>query len=161
MTTGGKESSGAVPRNLSHVAIGVSDMDKSLAFYCGVIGLRVAVDKIEMFERPEARTKRRGCYLRWGDGDDVAFIVLDQTLDPVGNRGVAKPLFAIGIHHFGFWVDDVDLVVARARESGHMVALDPLDSDSGGYGEDAGRTVRVALLKDPDGNIVQVDQRVG
>lgn len=51
-------------RNLSHLAIGVSHMNRSLAFYCDVIGLRLAEDRVETMTRPEFRTHRRGCYLR-------------------------------------------------------------------------------------------------
>ena len=148
------------PRNLSHIAVGVSDMDASLAFYCDVIGLEVAVDHIEDMRHPRFKTYRRGVYLRWSGGDDDAFVVLDQTLGEHGDRGRAKQLFEIGTHHFGFWVDDVDAIVARARVAGHPVLIDPLDSDSGGYGEPPGRPIRVSMLKDPDGNHVQLDQRV-
>lgn len=147
------------PRNLSHIGIGVSDMDASLEFYCGVIGLAVAVDHIEDMKHPEFRTYRRGVYLRWADGDDDAFIVLDQTLGDAGDRGSPKKLFEIGPHHFGFWVDDVDAVVARAKAGGHPVLIEPLTGDSAGYGEPAGRPIRVSMLKDPDGNFVQLDQR--
>jgi catechol 2,3-dioxygenase-like lactoylglutathione lyase family enzyme len=147
------------PRNLSHLAIGVSDMERSLGFYRDVIGLHLAVDKMETMTRPEFRTRRRGCYLRWRDGDDESFIILDQTLEPTEDRGAAKKLFDIGVHHFGFWVDDVDATVARARAAGHDVRLDPIDADSGGYGEAPGRPIRVAMLRDPDGNHVQIDQR--
>ena len=34
----------------SHVAIGVSDMDKALAFYCGVLGLEMSWDHQEKLE---------------------------------------------------------------------------------------------------------------
>ena len=156
----GSEGSPAVPRNISHLAIGVSDMEASLTFYCQVIGLQLAVDKIEVFSLPEFKTERRGCYLRWSGEDDSAFIVLDQTLNSDRPRGGAKPLFDIGVHHFGFWVDDVDAIIARARSSGHTVVMDPVEADSQDYGEEAGRQIRAALLKDPDGNVVQLDQRV-
>jgi catechol 2,3-dioxygenase-like lactoylglutathione lyase family enzyme len=147
------------PRNLSHIAIGVRDMDASLRFYRDVIGLSIAVDHIESMQHPEFRTYRRGVYLRWADGDDEAFIVLDQTLGDAGDRGNAKALFDIGVHHFGFWVDDIDGIAARAESAGHEVMIQPLDADSGGYGEPPGRPVRVSLLRDPDGNVVQLDQR--
>jgi catechol 2,3-dioxygenase-like lactoylglutathione lyase family enzyme len=149
------------PHNLSHLAIGVSDMDASLVFYRDVLGLKLVVDKIEVMTRPEFRTERRGCYLRWAQGDDEAFIVLDQTLDSTKPRGAAKPLFEIGCHHFGFWVEDVDTIVERARAAGQKVHMAPIDTDSGGYGEPAGRPIRVAMLSDPDGNFVQIDQRNG
>jgi catechol 2,3-dioxygenase-like lactoylglutathione lyase family enzyme len=135
-------------------------MDRSLQFYCGVIGLQVSVDHIEDMQHPEFKTYRRGVYLRWAGGDDTAFIVLDQTLNSTAPRGSAKQLFEIGVHHFGFWVDDVAAIVARAEAAGVPVVIAPMQADSGGYGEPPGRAIRVSLLRDPDGNIVQLDQRM-
>lgn len=153
------QTSARPPRNFSHLAIGVRDMDASLKFYCDVVGLSVAVDQTEDMKHPEFKTYRRGVYLRWATGDDDPFIVLDQTLGEGGDTSAPKKLFQIGVHHFGFWVDDVDAIVARARAGGHPVLIDPLDADSGGYGEAPGRPIRVSMLKDPDGNHVQLDQR--
>ena len=147
-------------RNISHVAIGVSDMDKALAFYRDVLGLVVSHDDTEVFgaigDLP-AHT-RRGVYLRWSEGDDEAFIVLDYH-----DRGVApdpKAFYAMGIHHFGFWVDSADDIHARALKAGATVLVPPTESDSLLFGEKPGRTMRTCLLRDPDGNILQFDQRV-
>jgi catechol 2,3-dioxygenase-like lactoylglutathione lyase family enzyme len=149
------------PSNYSHLAIGVSDMDASLCFYRDTIGLDVVKDVIEDFRTMKIPTYRRGVYLRWADGDGEAFLVLDQTLGDYGDRGEAKQLFNIGLHHFGFWVDDTDAITARARDAGYAVVLEPLTGDSKDYGEEGGRAIRTAMLRDPDGNVVQLDQRMG
>ena len=147
-------------RNISHVAIGVSDMDKALPFYRDVLGLVVSHDDTEVFDAVgdlPAHT-RRGVYLRWSEGDDEAFIVLDYH-----DRGQApdpKAFYAMGIHHFGFWVDSADAIHARALKAGATVLVPPTDSDSLLFGEAPGRTMRTCLLRDPDGNILQFDQRV-
>lgn len=65
----------------------------------------------------------------------------------------------LGVHHFGFWVDDVDAVAERARASGAEFFLGPAVADSKEYGEPAGKPMRMLLLRDPDGNVVQFDQR--
>ncbi len=36
----------------------------------------------------------------------------------------------------------------------------PADTDTSTYGEKPGGTIRLLMLRDPDGNIVQLDQRV-
>lgn len=149
------------PSNYSHLAIGVSDMDEALRFYRDTIGLDVAKDVIEDFRAMSIPTYRRGVYLRWADGDGEAFLVLDQTLGEHGDRGEAKPLYAIGLHHFGFWVDDTDAIVERARDAGYALVLEPITGDTKDYGEEGGRAIRTAMLRDPDGNIVQLDQRMG
>ena len=67
-------------RAISHVAVGVRDMDRALRFYRDALGLRVKLDTIEEipgFEGSEAR-KRRAAYLGWSEGRHESFVVLDQ-----------------------------------------------------------------------------------
>ena len=72
----------------------------------------------------------------------------------------AKALYERGIHHFGFWVDNVEDVATRARVADVPFVYGPADTDTATYGEPAGGTIRLLMLRDPDGNIVQLDQRV-
>jgi catechol 2,3-dioxygenase-like lactoylglutathione lyase family enzyme len=146
-------------RAVSHVAIGVTDMDRALRFYRDALGLSVALDAAEDFpgagDIPPAH--RRGVYLRWRDGGAESFIVLDQhQRDDSPNP---RRFYELGIHHYGFWVTDVDEIVARVRMLGEDVMMDPVETDSIAYGEPAGKMIRSALLRDPDGNIIQLDQR--
>ena len=149
------------PRGISHVAIGVREMDRSLAFYTGVVGMTVRFDELEQFgsggDFPGAT--RRGVYLQLADDPDAPFIVLDQQL---GREPWGQPaeFFQVGVHHFGFWVDDVDAVAERARATGTPIFAGPADADSKDYGEPPGSPMRTVLLRDPDGNVVQFDQRV-
>ena len=145
----------------SHIAIGVRDMQKSLDFYRDVLGMHVSLDAEEelpaLGDAPPL--KRRGVYLRWREGPHETFIVLDQQLsrEPFGEPA---GLFQVGVHHFGFWVDDADAIAARAEQAGHPVVVRPVNGDSLAYGEPSGGVVRSAFLRDPDGNVVQLDQRV-
>ncbi len=145
---------------ISHIAVGVTDMDRSLGFYCDVLGLHVSLDTEEElpgFGGSDAQ-KRRACYLRWREGPHETFIVLDQQLsrEPFGSP---PELFQIGTHHWGFWVDDVDGIVERAKGAGVPIVVEPVDADTLAYGEPAGGKCRSAFLRDPDGNVVQLDQR--
>ena len=150
-------------RGVSHVAVGVRDMDRSLAFYRDVIGLKVRFDETEEFGGGSSgrfpTIQRRGVYLEYGAAGDDSFIVLDQQLgrDPFGEPA---QLFQVGIHHFGFWVDDIDAIAERARAGGHEILTGPGDADSKTYGEAPGKVVRSMFLYDPDGNSVQCDQRM-
>jgi catechol 2,3-dioxygenase-like lactoylglutathione lyase family enzyme len=61
-------------RGISHVAIGVSDMERSLRFYRDLLGLTVTLDKEEpvrgserLFADP-AQNRRRAVYLKWAEG---------------------------------------------------------------------------------------------
>lgn len=151
-------------RSISHVAIGVSDMARSLAFYRGVLGLKVMLD--DPNENPGgvysrfgdgSQVGRHGVYLRWEEGPHATTIVLSQDR-PHAGRPVK--LNEVGIHHFSFWVDDLEETVRRAREAGFRIMREPEEFDTITYGEPPGGKVLTTLLKDPDGVVVQLDQRV-
>jgi methylmalonyl-CoA/ethylmalonyl-CoA epimerase len=144
-------------RAISHVAIGVRSMEQSLPFYRDVVGLPVAADQEESFG--DFGGRRHAVYLRWGTGPDASFVVLDEQLERP-QHGEPAELFSIGMHHFGFWVDDVEAVAGRARDGGVELVVEPSIGDTWLYGEPAGGKVKTAFLRDPDGNIVQLDERI-
>lgn len=149
-------------RNVSHIAIGVRDMDRCLPFWTDVVGLHVTLDSVEEIKLRSGVVSRRAVYLRERDGSDEPFIVLDQQLSHP-TEGSPKPLFQVGVHHFGFWVDDIDAIHNRAKAAGVTVTVEPSEpgADSAAYGEPPGRLVRTMFVKDSDGNVIQFDQRVG
>ena len=145
---------------VSHVAVGVRDMERSLAFYRDVLGMHVSLDTEEELPAIDDAPafKRRGVYLRWREGPHESFIVLDQQLsrEPFGEP---PKLFQVGTHHWGFWVNDIDAIVERAEGAGVPIVVRPSNGDTAAYGEAPGGVVRSAFLRDPDGNVVQLDQR--
>jgi catechol 2,3-dioxygenase-like lactoylglutathione lyase family enzyme len=100
-------------RAVSHIAVGVSDIDRSLTFYKDMLGLAVSYDGIEEFPQTGklAPHRRRGVYLRWSEGADESFIVLDQH--DRETRPSPREFFELGIHHFGFWVHNIDGIFTR------------------------------------------------
>ena len=148
-------------RGVSHVAIGVRDMDTVLPFYRDVLGLRVDFDDVEEFGDGKDRpvTRRRAVYLHHTDDPTSSFLVLDQQLtrDPTGTPA---ELFQVGFHHFGLWVDDVDAIVERATEAGCGPTRPPSNADTVAYGEAPGGVIRTVFFRDPEGNVVQCDQRM-
>jgi catechol 2,3-dioxygenase-like lactoylglutathione lyase family enzyme len=148
---------------VSHIAIGVRDMDAALGFYRDVLGLRVTADKVEEFSQGPGQepAKRRAVYLRWVDGPHASFIVLDQQITH-DIQGEPAQLFQMGCHHFAFWVDDLDAMMTRVRDAGVTVIMgggDGPGADTTMYGEPPGGFVRSVFLRDPEGNYVQLDQR--
>jgi catechol 2,3-dioxygenase-like lactoylglutathione lyase family enzyme len=151
-------------RAVSHIAIGVRDMEKSLHFYRDLLGLKVTLDAMEnigglktLFTDPK-KGKRRAVYLRFADGPDTSFIVLSQN--PGESTGEAIKLDQVGIHHFAFWVDDLRERVEKLKASGVTILVPPIESDTIAYGEPPGKKVLTCLFQDPDGIIVQFDQRL-
>ncbi|MEA3216255.1 MAG: hypothetical protein QOJ19_2411 [Acidimicrobiia bacterium] len=147
-------------RAVSHLAVGVRDMDRSLHFYRDLLGLRVDADQPEdVARRSGPPDQRRAVYLRFDEGPHASFLVLDQQLTrPHANDPLR--LFDVGVHHFAFWVDDLEDIVERMRSDGVSVAMEPNVGDTRLYGEAPGGKVLTAFLRDPDGNWVQLDQRV-
>jgi glyoxylase I family protein len=153
-------------RGISHAAIGVSNMDRSLHFYRDLLGLRVMRDNPEentgampaLFHDPQRGLQRRGVYLRWQDGPDAAFLVLSEH--PGAPSGAAIKLDQVGIHHFSFWVEDLQAVYERVRAAGVPILLPPTVGDTEALGEPPGGRILSTLFQDPDGIIVQLDQRL-
>jgi catechol 2,3-dioxygenase-like lactoylglutathione lyase family enzyme len=153
-------------RGISHVAIGVSNMDRSLHFYRDLLGLRVMQDNPEentggmpaLFHDPQRGQKRRGVYLRWQEGPDAAFLVLSEH--PGSPSGAAIKLDQVGIHHFSFWVEDLQAVYEKVQAAGVPILLPPTVGDTGALGEPPGGKMLSTLFQDPDGIIVQLDQRL-
>ncbi len=147
---------------LSHVAVGVSDMERALVFYRDLIGLRVTLDAEEavLAGRDPARNRRRAVYLRTEDGPHAFFVVLDQ---PLGREPFGSPprLLQLGTHHFAFWVEDLRAMYERIVAAGFRTIVPPTEVDAAAYGEPAGSgRVLTTIVKDQDGNPVQLDQRL-
>jgi len=146
----------------SHVAIGVRDMDVALPFWRDVVGLRVSLDTIEEMPQGDGRptAKRRAVYMRWDDDPRSSFVVLDQQLTSE-TAGEPARIFQMGLHHYGFWVDDLDPILARVDDAGVKVLLNgSVGADSVWWGEPPGDTIRSIIVQDPEGGYVQFDQRV-
>jgi len=153
-------------KGISHVAIGVSNMERSLHFYRDLLGLRVLRDDPQentggmpaLFHDPQRGQQRRGVYLRWQDGPDAAFLVLSEH--PGAPSGTAIKLDQVGIHHFSFWVEDLQAAYERVQAAGVPILLPPTVGDTGALGEPPGGKMLSTLFQDPDGIIVQLDQRL-
>ncbi|MDO8431833.1 MAG: VOC family protein [Candidatus Binatus sp.] len=140
-------------KGISHVAIGVSDMERALPFYRDLLGLEVMLDAVENV----GRGKRRAVYMRWGNNS--GFLVLSQTLE---REPSGKPLrlHQVGLHHFAFWVDDLKERAEKLEQAGVRFLVPPYEADAIAYGEKGGGKVLTTLFEDPDGTILQFDQRL-
>ena len=152
---------------VSHIAIGVTDMDRALEFYRDVLGLRVDADWRQRLGEDEGRElhggraiERRCVWLRWDgqDGANSSAINLDQLIEPRPQDRRAA-IYDLGVHHVSLWVDDSAGIIARARAAGCAVIM-PHISPTEPYGEPPGGTIESVFLKDPDGNLIQCDRRL-
>lgn len=149
---------------VSHIAIGVTDMDRALVFYRDVLGLRVDADWQQRLSEDEGRELHRGraidrrcVWLRWGDGEHQSAINLDELRSP-RPEDRRSDIYDLGVHHVSLWVDDIEQIVERARANGYEVIM-PHYSGTEPYGEAPGGRIQSVFLKDPDGNLIQCDRR--
>jgi catechol 2,3-dioxygenase-like lactoylglutathione lyase family enzyme len=116
----------------------VSDVDRSVDFYRDVLGLRLVDRNADLPDNPEAVFEA---------GDGVLFVYKSAAAGE-GRATVAA-----------FAVTDLDATMASMRERG--VSFEDYDfpglKTEGGVAELG--SVRAAWFKDPDGNILAVEQR--
>ena len=139
---------------ISHIAVCVRDMDKALAFYRDILGMKITKDEIQdtstgglTHTYKHHRNTRRTVHLAWGQDP---FLVM--TSHP-GDRSDGEPikLDQVGVSHLSFTVKDVrglaDELVSKGVEiAGGIEAF-----------ADADGNVRTFFAFDPDGILVQFD----
>ena len=142
---------------VSHIAICVRDMDKSLAFYRDILGMKVDKDQIEDTTRgglphtyKHRRKTRRTVHVRYGDGHTIPSLVL--TSHP-GEAADGQPikLDQIGISHLSFTVKDVKALGEELVAKGVKLAA-PMDAFKNPQGQ-----VSSIFVYDPDGILLQFD----
>src|SRR5947208_15223244 len=99
-----------VTKGVSHIAIGVRDMDKSLRFYRDLLGFQVVRDEIQktrgtvlpaLYRDPHEA--RRAVTLYWKKGKEEAFIV--PPSHPKNRAGGERiNLDKLLVHHSASWL---------------------------------------------------------
>jgi len=114
-------------QGLNHIQIAVADMDRSLAFYMGLLGM------LELFREGPL------VFLQSAEGNDI--FTLRQAEGPVDTA-------AIGLQPFGFAVNREDhaAAVEEVRNFGAEIL------DVGQHGDKS----LYAYFKDPDGYIIEI-----
>ena len=148
-------------KGVSHIAVCVADLDRSLHFYRDLLGLTVRMhttqqmarrpgaESAEMYQRP--RESRTVANVYFDDPDTTQpFLVL--TSHP-GSEVEGEPikLDQIGISHISFGVEDVRAYAEELMAKGVPLAgtLEDFTSDQG--------VMRTFFVYDPDGILVQFD----
>lgn len=122
---------------LRHITISVPDPEKAAEFYVRVFGMR----KLENTDSPIAT----GVYL--SDGV-VNLALIRYKTDEAAGRERGKGY--VGVHHLGFWVDDLEETRCRIEEHGgtFFMAL-PAQKDTLYYEQ---------KFRDPNGVIFDISQ---
>jgi len=146
---------------VSHIAICVQDVEKSLAFYRDILGMRVTLDQVQdttagglphVYHR--ARKTRRTVHLRYGESNTIPFLVVTSHPNEDSDGHPIK-LDQVGISHLSFTVRDVKTLAEDLIAKGVQLAA-PLEAFTNAQGE-----VGSIFVYDPDGILVQFDSGGG
>lgn len=123
-----------------HVGMTANDAERTIEFYCGLLGLAVAARKPQEW----------GELLFLSAGNAMLEIFVPK---PPQMRAADLPQGHAGMRHLTFAVDDVDALVKALEAAGVEITERPRDA----HNRDLYR--RVAFCRDPDGISVEVVER--
>jgi catechol 2,3-dioxygenase-like lactoylglutathione lyase family enzyme len=141
-------------RAVHHAGHTVADMERSLAFYRDILGLKVVDDAVLGGPDISAMVGLEDASLRAVflsvDGRPP-FVELIQYFRPTGRQlHGGESVADVGNAHFSFLVSDIHATIAELKDKGVQFAGPPLLADEGPFdGEWA------AYCYDPDGMVVE------
>jgi glyoxylase I family protein len=131
----------AMLKSFEHVGMTVSDMDRAIDFYCGLLGLRLHLRKVG------------------ADGSNLAFLdagggMLEIVAPANGAaRAVDVPAGTAGLRHLTFLFDSVEQTFARLEAAGVEIVERPRHAFHSEV------LHKVAFLRDPDGILIELAER--
>ena len=149
-------------RGVSHIAVCVADLEKSLGFYRDLLGLMVKMHAAQemgqrpgaqsahMYERPRKSRTVADVYIDDPESTQPYLVLTSHPGDQVGGEPIK--LDQKGISHISFGVEDLN---AFAKE---LISKDvPLAGTMEDFTDESGN-VRTIFVYDPDGILVQFDE---
>lgn len=144
-------------KSIGHTGICVKNLEKSIAFYNGVMGFRVIEEPCEMITDSEEGNamgferdcQHRICMLEVIPGQNIELMEFGFPKTAVETP---LPMNAIGKHHLSYVVDDISEWVEKFKSEGLDILYRPLP-----YETDKG-TAYWVIVKDPDGIQIELMQ---
>jgi glyoxylase I family protein len=125
-------------REIDHLVLRVSDLDKMLRFYCSALGCTI-----------ERRQDAIGLVQLRAGRSLLDLVPVDGKLGRAG--GAAPGPSGWNLDHFCFRVEPFDEAAIRSRLQEHGVSAGPVETRYGAEGEGPSM-----YLTDPEGNIVEL-----
>lgn len=123
-------------KRIGHLALTVEDMDKSLHFYCHILGFQRAFDIKDDNGMPWIE------YIKVCDGQFIELFYGGES-KPESVKG------AIGFNHLCLEVHDIHEIASRLKSQGWPLDVEPKKGKDGNY---------QCWTKDPDGNRIEFMQ---
>lgn len=142
---------------MQHVGVCVSNLERSLAFYCGELGLK----KVAQFEVPDGSevakvvdeimglpgTYFKAAMVQHGEGGDATVVEMIQYVAPPGKPFPSDFQYNnIGITHIAFKVKGIEQMYQNLTSKGVKFNSAPRLMEIKEMG-----TIKIAYFKDPDG----------
>ncbi len=130
-----------MPMRYLHTMVRVTDLEKSIKFYCDVLGFAV----IKRADYEEGKFTLVFLQSRWNASEN------EPTLELTYNWGVHQYEMGKAYGHLAYQVDSMDEVAERLKKHGHSFSWGPGKTPDG--------KSSMAFLKDPDGYQIELLQR--
>ena len=142
-----------------HVGLTVSDLDKSIAFYRDILGLKYQGEIMMVGEGTDKMFQKKNCkarvaYLNGSENIETPPVELIQFVDSEIHKEQSD-LFMTSISAVCFYTDDIDSVYRTLIENHVECLSEPqyFDFRADGFGES-----RAFYFRDPDGIILEMMQ---
>ncbi|RAO99716.1 hypothetical protein PW5551_01390 [Petrotoga sp. 9PW.55.5.1] len=122
--------------NFDHLAITVSDLERSIKFYRDILGFKVLGKLVQ------DNGNFIIVYIDMGDKVLELFYFTEK-----GENTFSLKEKDIGIKHFAFKVESVDKTFNYLKEKGIEFTMEPTNAEGG---------VRIAFFKDPDDILIEI-----
>jgi len=139
---------------MSHNALYVKDLDKSLHFYRDLMGMKLTHEQTE----GTGEGARRAAYLRWDEEPSAFVLVIAQYVGKSREEPTAGVRTAMD--HFCFYVDDIHAMYERLTAEGLKCSSVPREINFGLFGGPRGSRVLSMFCDDPDGLPIQLEQLI-
>lgn len=149
-------------KGVSHIAVCVADLEKSLEFYRDILGLTVKLhttqemarrpgaESAEMYERPRRSRTVANVWFDEPDSPQPFLVLTSHPGDQVGGEPIK--LDQRGISHISIEVENVRACAEELMAKGVSLAGTLEDFT------DASGNIRTIFVYDPDGILVQFDE---
>ena len=128
---------------LEHVAISVTDLDRTVDWY----GRSFGFEEIARSDKPDLGVKVAA--MRLGDRLLEIFQPYEPLPIPEGESALRTSLQRLGTKHMALAVDDIEAAAEQLRAGGAEIETDVVE----------GSTSKYVFCRDPDGILIEVIQR--